>query len=163
MGLLKPYKRVENIYELTEDYFRQNSISYILVDMDNTLLPWDSDALEEDAVNWIDKMQEDGLKVCVITNSKKDRATLVMKDHDIPVLYNALKPLPIGYHRACRKIGAKRKATMVIGDQLFTDVMGANFAGFKSILVEPFSSTEYWWTRFARKLEKIFAKRDIKW
>ncbi len=163
MGLLQPFIRVSSIYELTIDYFRENGISYILVDLDNTLLPWESTELSQDTLDWVDRMRDNGLKVCVITNSKKDRATKVMSAHDIPVVWNALKPFPMGYYRAGRRIDAKKKATVVIGDQLFTDVMGANIAGYKSILVEPFSSVEYWWTRFARKLEKVFARRNIKW
>ncbi|MCG8515030.1 MAG: YqeG family HAD IIIA-type phosphatase, partial [Halanaerobiales bacterium] len=131
MGLLQPLKKVRTIHELTVDYFKAIGVKYLLVDMDNTLLPWHCKEISEEVYDWVNEIRHSDIGICVITNSQKERARRVMRRLDVPVIWNALKPLPFGFIRARKRIEGVKEKCVVIGDQIFTDVIGANLVGFR--------------------------------
>lgn len=113
-------------------------------------------------MQWLQLMQSLDVKVCVITNSGSERTNKVMEDVGIPYQPTSLKPFSFTFWKMHRKMGRPRKHTFVVGDQLLTDIMGASFAGFKGILVEPMSHTEHKLTKINRFFERIILGRNVK-
>lgn len=110
--------------------------------------------------DWIKSLKGAGLKVVLLSNAKTERAKVLADIYDIPVIGMSCKPLPFGYMRAVLKFRTKPQHICMIGDQLFTDILGANICGFKSIYVFPYekekrNSKSFAVKRFAEKL--IFA------
>lgn len=89
------------------------------------------------AKEWVEGVKKAGIKVILLSNAKKKRAIILADQYDIPVIGLSCKPLPFGYIRAVIKTRTKPEKIVMIGDQLFTDIMGANIMGFKSIYCKP--------------------------
>ena len=95
----------------------------------------------------------------LVSNNFTERVALVGAQLGIPVVPNALKPLPFAFLRALRLLGTPRSATIVIGDQLFTDVLGARLVGLRAILTKPLVEVDFPLTRVLRFLERTIGGR----
>ena len=104
---------------------------------------------------WIAKTREAGVQICLLSNNFHHGVQDLAKRLDLPVVAKAVKPLPHGFIRARRKIGGTRKDTVVIGDQLITDVLGAHICGLKAYLLVPLVETDLWHTLLLRHLERV--------
>ena len=126
-----------------------------IVDLDNTLVGFRTTApLEEDAL-WVARAKKAGVRVVVLTNNGTPWAMEIAKDLDVPCIPNARKPLPSGFRRALRLLQLAASEAVVIGDQLFTDVLGAKLAGLEVILVDPLVRHDPWNTRPLRWIERV--------
>ncbi|HEV3085847.1 MAG TPA: YqeG family HAD IIIA-type phosphatase [Candidatus Elarobacter sp.] len=126
-----------------------------IVDLDNTLVGFRSLApLEEDAA-WVARAKDAGLRVAVLTNNGTPWASEIAQNLDIPCIPRARKPLPSGFRRATKVLELEPHEVVVIGDQLFTDVLGAKLAGLDVILVDPLVRHDPWNTRPLRWIERI--------
>jgi HAD superfamily phosphatase (TIGR01668 family) len=120
----------------------------------NRQLPRVSGQLPESVAQWVAAAKASGLSVCLLSNNWHRVVFSYAAQLDVPCVYKAMKPLPFAFRRALRRIGAQASATMVIGDQLFTDVLGARLLGMPVIMVQPRSSTDLWYTLLLRRLER---------
>jgi uncharacterized protein len=129
-----------------------------IVDLDNTLVGFRTLApLEEDA-RWVARAKAAGVRVVVLTNNGTPWALEVAKNLDVPCIPNARKPLPAGFRRALNLLQLGTHETVVIGDQLFTDVLGAKLAGLDVILVDPLVRRDPWNTRPLRWVERMLLR-----
>ncbi len=137
----------------------------ILFDIDNTLVPHGAPATNE-AVKFIEKLKNIGFKVCLISNNKEYRVKPFAEAVDAPYIYKAGKPLKKNYIKAMEIMGTDIHNSIFVGDQLFTDVYGANRAGMYTILSEPINSKEEIQIVLKRYLEKIvlhfYKKNNLK-
>ncbi len=113
----------------------------ILFDIDNTLVPHGNEATPE-AVELFERIRAAGLKTCLISNNHRPRVEPFADAVGSPYLFDAHKPSPAGYRRACEIMGVKISECVFVGDQIFTDIWGANLAGMHSILVQPIHPKE---------------------
>ncbi len=152
---------VETIYDIDFNKLYAEGKKYILLDVDNTLIPYDISYADDTLKTLLKEIQEIGFKLIIISNNKSERIGNFAKDVNLPYVTSAKKPLKIGYKKALKKIGCINKKEVVsIGDQLVTDVLGSNRMNFDCILVRPLKkSTEKWYTKFNRKIEKHALKR----
>jgi len=129
----------------------------LLLDVDNTLLPWHGEEFDQQIHDWIDRAKQAGLNLCVISNTKRvDRLTLLTQKLGVEFVRGKFKPSKDMFELAMTKFGATPEQTAMIGDQLFTDMLGANRAGVHTYLVEPHSKKEFVGTRLiSRTLEKL--------
>jgi len=150
-----PTKWVNSIYK-DVDFQKLYDLGYrgIISDIDNTLVEHDADASEE-AVNLYRTLKDIGFKVCFMSNNDEIRVSRFNKDMNTYSIYNAKKPLATSYNKAMDLMGTNKKNTIFIGDQIFTDILGANNAGLKSILVDPISKREEIQIVIKRFFEKI--------
>ncbi len=160
MKLLIPKIHIETVYHLNTDLLKTKNIQGIILDIDNTLIPWDCKYLDEKALAFIEDLQDKGFKICILSNSTKKRVERLNKDLNLPIIYNACKPWKHSYKKAMKLLGTHRCNTAVIGDQLFTDILGGNRLGLFTVLVNPISSKEFCGTKLIRILEKL-VKRNI--
>ena len=126
----------------------------ILFDVDNTLVPHGAPATEE-SVELFRRLHEMGFSTCLISNNKEPRVTPFADAMETPYVYKAGKPKRSGYQKGMEIMGTGTQNTLFIGDQLFTDVWGANRAGLYSILVKPIDPKEEIQIVLKRYLEKI--------
>ena len=117
-------------------------ITHALLDMDNTLVSRASGDVPSDVRNWLSHARNAGVSFCIVSNNWHDTPRIHGRELGIPVVAKACKPLPHGLLAARAAIGARSNDTVVIGDQLLTDVMGAHMLGMKAYLVAPLSEVD---------------------
>ena len=126
----------------------------IIFDIDNTLVPHGAPA-DKKAIEFFKYLKKTGFKTCLISNNSKERVLPFAKAVGAKAVWKANKPAGRNYLLACRQMKTDRTNTVFVGDQIFTDVLGANLAGIPSILVEPIHPKEEIQIVFKRYLEKI--------
>ncbi|WP_164668542.1 YqeG family HAD IIIA-type phosphatase [Virgibacillus doumboii] len=149
-----PNEHVKSIFNIDPVSLRQKGIKGIITDLDNTLVAWDVKNATPDIIQWFKEMKEQEIKVTIISNNKQERVKLFSEPLDTPFVYSARKPLSHAFKSAAREMKLKKEDIVVIGDQLLTDVLGGNFAGFYTILVVPIVDTDEKLTQFNRKIER---------
>lgn len=135
--LLQPRFRFYRVTDITPDFLEQNGIKGLLLDVDNTLSTDKGQELLEGLPEWIAAMKNSGVRLTVISNAARARLVPFAAKIGMQFVHRAAKPLFWGYLAGVKRLGLKRKQTAMVGDQLFTDILGANLLGMPSILVEP--------------------------
>ncbi|NTU61654.1 MAG: YqeG family HAD IIIA-type phosphatase [Caldiserica bacterium] len=155
MPLLEPDWHFQKVADIPIDLIKQLDIKLIFIDIDNTIAPRDSDDFVPSAVAWIESVKKLGVTFAFLSNGRPRRVVRACKMLDIRNIYPGLKPLPFSYWLGMLRFRAKPSRTLMIGDQLPTDILGAHLAGIKAILVDPVNiDTDVKWTKFTRKLFK---------
>ncbi|MDE7361162.1 MAG: YqeG family HAD IIIA-type phosphatase [Oscillospiraceae bacterium] len=158
--LFKPTFWLKNVLAIDEDFLYEHNVSAMVLDMDNTLSMHGNPAAEDGIMDWLEKMRGLGVKMRVVSNNTNKRVAPLAAMLGLPFTANGAKPLTFGVNRAVREMGAKKSETLVIGDQIFTDVMAGNLAGIRTVLVEPFHLEKTWTFRLKRRLESLVFHRD---
>lgn len=113
---------------------------------------------------WCKELRKEGIKFCIASNSnKKQKVEMVAKKLDIPYIFFAKKPLKLGLNRAARIMRLQQSEVAVVGDQIFTDVLGANRCKMYSVLVEPIEEKDIFITIIKRPIENCIKKRYEKY
>jgi hypothetical protein len=133
-------------------------IKGIIMDIDNTLTEWRSPILPEGAAAWLEQAGQEGIRLCFVSNNSARRARDVADKAGIPFVAKAQKPRRRSFKKAIEIMGTIPGQTAVIGDQLFTDILGGNRMGMLTILVTPISKREFFGTRLMRLVEAIFLR-----
>lgn len=157
--ILTPTKMVDHISEISPDFLKLTGIDTILMDLDNTLTHWNSFEVEAEIFAWIEDVKKCGFRLCIVSNNKKRRIETVANLLGIPYIYKAGKPKKKAFLKALSIMKAVPEKTIFIGDQLFTDVLGANRVSLYTVLVKPLNSREWIGTRFMRRFERIVMRR----
>ncbi len=131
----------------------------IIVDLDNTLVGYGEDHLAPEDEAWIAAARARAFRVCLVSNNFSARVSRIGALLGVPAVHSALKPLPRGFTAALRLLGTPKANTVVVGDQLFTDVLGAKFLGLHTILTEPLVAKDWLGTRVLRRLERLVLGR----
>ena len=157
--MLLPDEHVNKITDITIEMLKKNNIEYMFLDSDNTLIDLDRNPLEG-LQEWIQKLKENNIKFCIISNSiKKRKVEKIAKILDIPYVYFALKPTKIGFKRAKKLMNIQNNEKIAeVGDQIFTDVLGAKRMKMFSILTNPICEEKVKLNNIKRKLEKRILK-----
>lgn len=127
----------------------------VLMDVDNTILTRDTHEVPSDVAAWLEKARAAGLRFCLVSNNWHEGVYQLADRLELPIVAKAIKPLPPAFLMALRKIGAKRATTVVIGDQLVTDVMGAHFLGMTAYLLQPLVEQDLPHTLLLRNFERL--------
>ena len=131
----------------------------IVVALDNTVCAYRRPELAPGVADWVRAARERGFALVLVSNNFTERVASVGAQLEIPIVPNALKPLPFAFLRALKLLGTPRRATVVIGDQLFTDVLGAKLLGLRTVLTKPLVARDFPLTRVLRFLERTLAGR----
>lgn len=156
--LLKPDIKLDRITEITPELLKKLGIKALLLDVDNTMSTHHGTELVNGLTEWFELMKQNGIKLMVLSNSLRHRIEPFAKRIGLPFISSGLKPLPSGFLRGAKKLGEKRKNIAIVGDQIFTDTLGGNAAGLKTILLTPIKPESSLRFRFKRKLEKAVYK-----
>ncbi len=161
MGLFKPNDYYVSVLDIDPEQLKAQGYKGLILDLDNTILPRTTYTVPANLKAWVMSVKEAGLKACFLSNNWHERVVNNAKDLDIPLVGRAVKPLIHGFIIAKKRLGLKRKEILVIGDQTYTDILGAHLAGFKAYLVMPLSSQDLWHTKLLRKMDKFFLRNLI--
>lgn len=126
----------------------------VLLDVDNTILTRDTHEVPRDVGFWLAKARDAGISFCLVSNNWHEGVYQLANRLSLPIVAKAVKPLPPAFLMALRKLGAKRSQTVVIGDQLVTDVMGAHLLGMKAYLLAPLVEQDLPHTLLLRNFER---------
>lgn len=156
MAFLQPdryFSRVTAI-SVPHDLLRRG-FSSIIMDVDNTLLTRDDHHVPSDVLAWLSSVRAAGIKVCLLSNNFHEGVIHLADRLELPIVAKAVKPLPHGFIMALHTLHARRADTVVIGDQLITDVFGAHFLGMTAYMVCPLVETDLWHTLLLRRVERV--------
>lgn len=158
MLLFLPTVAIEKVTDITPQLVRKMKAKALIVDADNTMAVHNSPEPLEGTVEWVKEMQRSGIRVVMMSNNFKKRVADLADRYKIPYIALSLKPLPVSYLRATRKLGVKHREAIVVGDQIMTDIFGANLSLMKSILLVPTGKENSRSFDVRRKFEKPFRK-----
>jgi len=157
---IRPDLAVRRLAEVRLDTLAGWGIHGIIIDLDNTLVSYDERTLAPEVQAWVEAALAAGFRLVLLSNNFEERVAAIGSHLGVPTVPNALKPLPNGFLRALRLLQTKRRETVVIGDQLFTDVLGAKLVGLRAILTEPLADRDFPATRLLRILERWVVRRN---
>lgn len=158
MGLFKPNDYYVSVLDIDPCELVAQGYKGLILDLDNTILPRTTYTVPSNLKAWVQSVKDSGLKACFLSNNWHERVVNNAKDLDIELVGKAVKPLIHGFFIARKRLGLKRKETLVIGDQTYTDILGAHLAGLKAYLVMPLSTQDLWHTKLLRKMDRFFLR-----
>ena len=147
-----------SIVSITPNFLKNRGIKGLILDIDNTLAYDENPVPPENVAKWLELMKENGIKLMIVSNNHDERVRNFAEPLGLDYVCESLKPSKKGYREAMEKMHLKPDEVAGIGDQLFTDIWGANFSGITSIYVQPMAleGKEKRFILFKRKLEKPF-------
>ena len=156
MPFLKPDRYFSRITRIDiERDLLDCGFTSVLMDIDNTILTRDTHEVPHDVGVWLAKARSAGLRFCLVSNNWHEGVYQLAERLELPIVAKAIKPLPPAFLMALHKIQAKRATTVVIGDQLVTDVLGAHFLGMKAYLLQPLVEQDLPHTLMLRHFERL--------
>ena len=158
--LFCPHQTAHDICDISLDELNRRSITAIILDLDNTLVRWQQEDISEEVLNWIAQAKSLGIALCILSNSfSGHRVKRMAQRLEIPFVRRAKKPGKAGFHQAFKLLDCSADQTAIIGDQMFTDILGGNRAGVYTILVNPIHSREFLYTRIiSRPPERLLIR-----
>ena len=158
MPFLAPDYYFETYAGASVEFLKNAGIRALVLDIDNTLEPYENAEPGEAVRAWFSALSESGISAAFVSNNGKERVERFNKDLGNIAYYKAKKPFPFKIKRAMREMGVSKKETLFMGDQIFTDVLAARFAGIRVALVPPIKDKTDALTRFKRLLERPIMK-----
>lgn len=141
---LLPKAIFQKLTDITPEFLHRQGRELLMLDFDNTMLPYTSKTPTPELLRWIDGMKRGGIRLCVVSNSKKNKAKDFCRAHHIGCVTHSKKPFNRGIRRCLEQFSLKPEQAALVGDQIYTDVLGANCAGAMSILVKPIHLHNFW-------------------
>lgn len=157
----KPTMYAKDIYHV--DFNKVYNMGYriLLIDLDNTLVPHDVSDPTKESIELVDNLKSIGFEVVILSNNTQKRVATFANPLDVEYIYSTRKPMKYKYNRLINKMNYDRDKIVCIGDQIMTDVYGANRLGLANMLVEPLAPKDILWTKFNRFLERrVFKKLE---
>ena len=152
--MFKPTYVFDKVGEITPEFLHKKQIKGLLLDLDNTLTTHNNPVPPQSSLDWLDKMRAAGIKLMIGSNNHAPRVTPFAEQ--LGLVSEGKKPLTFGYTRAIKRLGLEKRNVAAVGDQIFTDVLGSNLKGIRSIFVFPIEPETSLPFRFKRAIEKAF-------
>ena len=160
MSLFKPAEILDIFTDFDIAHYRKCGFDTILLDIDNTIAIPNTGVCDERAREFIGRLKDAGFQVVIFSNNTKERVKRFIGNLDVDYNYWSLKPLPFSYLHICKKYNTSPERTIVLGDQLLTDILGANLSGCLGIYTRQLQEKDSRLTAMNRRLEK-FIWRNI--
>ena len=155
-----PTLMVDSVTQLTPQFLQSRGISLLMLDFDNTIVPYTTNIPTDEMAAWLEAMKVSNIKLCVVSNSKNDRVKIFCQKLGIDCITHAKKPFSKGIKECLQKFGLSAENCALAGDQIYTDTFGANNAGVMPILVRAIDNHNIWLKlRHVAELPFIFAAR----
>lgn len=159
MSLLRPGDVIDHVSQITPEFLAARGLRGLVLDLDNTLVPYGSYAEAEDIVRWAAELRSAGVGLYLLSNATGKRATFWLARLNFAGVGMAGKPNPQAFRRAAAALALPPQQVGMVGDQVFTDVLGGNLAGLHTVLVRPLATNALPHTRAARRLERLVLRR----
>lgn len=158
MNIFYPDYTFDSILDITLDFLNANKINTLLLDVDNTLTTHNHPQPISGALEWIEEMQVNGIGLIIVSNNTADRVTKFANLLKLDFVASSQKPLSTGIRQAINQVAKHKQNVAMVGDQLFTDILGGNLYGCKSILVKPIELEQHTFFKVKRKIEGFLLK-----
>ena len=135
---------VPALTDVTAELLRKRGIRLLMLDFDNTIVPYTTDLPTPEMERWLLEMNASDITVCVVSNSHNDRVPAFCRKYGLDCITHAKKPLPKGIRECLNRYGIPPAQAALVGDQIYTDTLGANGAGVTSILVDAINNHNFW-------------------
>ena len=146
--------------DITPDILEERGIRLLMLDFDNTIVPYTTSVPEPLTEQWLLDMKQTDIQLCVVSNSKKDRVKIFCGNYGIPCITHANKPFTKGIRECLAKFDVPATEAAIVGDQIYTDTLGGNLAGITPILVKAIDNHNFWLkARHVLELPFIYAAR----
>ena len=150
----------DELTDLTADVLHARGIRLLMLDFDNTIVPYTTSIPTEKMDRWLREMNRSDIQLCVVSNSRKDRVKIFCAGYGLDCITHANKPFTKGIRECLEKYGIPAAEAALVGDQIYTDTFGANNAGVMPILVRAIDNHNIWLKlRHVAELPFIFAAR----
>ena len=159
--MFRPDLTANRITDVSLAALTELGVRGLIIDLDNTVCAYRSPALIDGVREWVAAAKAAGFSLVIVSNNFPDRVGAIGEQLGVPGVPRALKPLPGAFLRALQLLGTLRRATAIIGDQLFTDVLGAKLLGLRAVLTEPIVASDFPLTRVLRFMERAFFARSL--
>ena len=157
---LLPRLRADSITVLTPEYLQGRGIKLLMLDFDNTIVPYTTNVPTEKMNAWLKMMAQSQVQICIVSNSKRDRVKMFCSAYGIDCITHAKKPFSKGIKECLARYALPASECALAGDQIYTDVLGANGTGVTSILVKAIDNHNFWLkARHVLELPWIFIAR----
>ena len=157
---LLPKIITESLTDVTPELLRSRNIRLLMLDFDNTIVPYTTNIPTPAMEAWLKDMAEGEIPICVVSNSKRERVKIFCEGYGIPCITHANKPFTKGINECLKKFGIPASQAALVGDQIYTDTLGANAAGITSILVTAIDNHNFWLkARHVLEMPFIYAAR----
>ena len=157
---LLPRVLARSLTELTPRLLEERGIRLLMLDFDNTIVPYTTDVPTGEMISWLRDMRKSGIQLCVVSNSRKDRVRRFCEKYGMDCITHARKPFQKGIRECLAKYGIPPFQAALAGDQIYTDTLGANRAGVMPILVRAIDNHNFWLkARHVLELPFIFLAR----
>ena len=157
---LLPTVIAKSVTDLTPGLLQERGIRLLMLDFDNTIVPYTTDIPTERMESWLERMLQSDVRICVVSNSKRPRVRVFCEKYGIPCVTHARKPFSKGIRECLERFSMEPAECALAGDQIYTDTMGANGMGVTSILVSAIDNHNIWLKlRHIAELPFIFAAR----
>ena len=155
MSIFKADYRFDKITDITAADLKNAGAKLLLLDADNTLSFHGSQEPFPGVSEWLEEIRKEGFVLVIISNNSESRIRPFAEKLGLPFVFKSAKPISKGFKTACEKFGFKPEETAVIGDQIFTDVLGGKLFGAKVFLTEPLGPETDFFIKIKRKFEKF--------
>ncbi len=158
---LLPRFMTPSLTDLTPEFLKRHGVKLLMLDFDNTIVPYTTNVPTGEMEAWLRQMVSSRVKLCVVSNSKRDRVRLFCRQYGIDCITHAKKPFSKGIRACLARFEVAPGEAILVGDQIFTDTLGGNCAGVKTVLVEAIDNHNFW-LKARHVLEKpfIFAAKN---
>lgn len=158
--LFYPCLYVASIFDIDLDDLERRGIKNIIFDLDNTIIERGAPEFPAKVMRWLNAVQQRGIRIAIVSNNRTRTAERMAGEAGIPAVFNAIKPRRSPFKKVLRMLKARPDETAVVGDQIFTDVVGGNRLGMYTILTKPMKGKEFIATTLiTRQLERLFLPR----
>ena len=141
---LLPKIIVPALTDVTEELLSSRGVQLLMLDFDNTIVPYTTSIPTEKMQLWLESMSKSDIQLCVVSNSRKDRVKVFCEKFHIPCITHANKPFSRGIRACLARFDMAPEKCALVGDQIFTDTLGANCTGVTSILVQAIDNHNIW-------------------
>jgi HAD superfamily phosphatase (TIGR01668 family) len=159
VSLLKPRLLIDDVTEITPALLRHHGLCGLLLDLDNTLIEYGSYEDRRELDGWVADLHLADMKLYLLSNAMPERVRYWSERLGFDGVGLASKPFPRAFRKAAETVGLKPEQMAMVGDQLFTDVLGGNLNGMFTIMVRPLADNALPHTKLARRVERLVLKR----
>lgn len=159
LNILKPNQVEDSIYDINLEALWSLGYHHMIIDVDNTITAWNQHQVNPTIKEWVSKAKATGFNICLLSNNSQLKVQKFASELGIIAAPKGGKPLAKAFQSALTALQGTANNTLVVGDQIFTDILGGNRTGLYTILVEPIDRNEFIGTRFTRIIERIITGR----
>jgi hypothetical protein len=156
----RPTLMAGRIWEIDLDGLWDRGVRGLILDLDNTLVEWNRDELRPEVRAWVEAARARGMRLCLVSNAcRGGRVKAIARELGMAAVVRALKPFPRAFRRGMKEMGVEAGGACAVGDQVFTDMLGANWLGLTTVLLDPLSPRESPHTRLIRWIERPLRRK----